>query len=118
MIFTKRTPRSTNRRARRQFRANDGRSSRGMPEFTRRLNRPQMADLWSLTRQIGYAEPANGVAPINGRSVQPDADGVAYVITLTGDDDRWQFRTLSASAEAPGCAMPASAGVTLFDTDR
>ncbi len=79
-------------------------SSGGMPDLTRRLTRPQMTEVWSLARQIGYADPARGDEPINLGTVRPEDDEVAYLITFSGDNDRWQFITRSTNLDAPDSA--------------
>ena len=85
--------------------ARDEPGAHWMPDLSRRLTRPQMAGVWSLARQIGYAEPANGDEPINLGTIRPEADEVAYLISFTGDNDRWQFCTRSSSTETDAAAV-------------
>lgn len=72
-----------------------------MPELARRLNRRQVADLWSLAQQIGFADPANGSPTTSLHTLQPESNEVVYVIMFTGMDRRWEFVRRSDATETP-----------------
>lgn len=72
-----------------------------MPELARRLNRRQVADLWSLARQIGFADPDNGSRTSSLHKLKPESNEVVYLIMFTGMDRRWEFVRRSDAAEAP-----------------
>jgi len=87
--------------------ADSSRPDGRMPERTRTLSRRQVAELWSLTRQLGLADPAAGHEPINLDLIQPPAGGVVYLIAVTGHDRRWMFIDAAAAGEAPDPASVA-----------
>lgn len=72
-----------------------------MPELARRLNRRQVADLWSLAKQIGFADPANGSRMTSFRELQPGPNEIVYVIMFKGMDRRWEFVRRSDAGHVP-----------------
>jgi hypothetical protein len=78
----------------------------GLPPLVRRLNRRQVAEVWSFARQSGFADPANGGEPTNISQIAADAGQVVYLIRLTGADRRWEFIRRVAP---PHASDPASA---------
>lgn len=72
-----------------------------LAEQTRILSRRQVAELWSLTRQLGLADPDAGWEPVNFDLIEPPEDGLVYLIGITGDDQRWAFVDAAGAGEAP-----------------
>ncbi len=67
----------------------DERGAGWLPGRTRVLSRRQVAELWSLAQQVGFADPAAGADPVNLSLIQPPPDGLAYLISFVGRGDHW-----------------------------
>lgn len=62
-----------------------------MPDLARRLSRQRVAEVWSLSQQLGFADPVNGDDPTNFMSISPSPNEVVYIIAYTGSNHRWEF---------------------------
>jgi len=71
-----------------------------LPTATRRLSRGQLADVWLLVRQLGYADPADGQVTV----AAPTEPG-ACRLSLTGWDTRWSFASRIGSEYSGDAAM-------------
>jgi hypothetical protein len=60
-----------------------------LPPPRRTLTRRQIAEVWSLARQIGLADPALAGEVANLRLMEPQPGQVVYVAIFTGRGDRW-----------------------------
>jgi hypothetical protein len=67
------------------------RGANWLPGLTRRLNREQMAQVWSLARNLGFADPGRGEPPVNFNLIEPSAGQVTYLAGFTARDQRWAF---------------------------
>lgn len=84
------------------LRSRDG-GAEGMPPFVRRLDRRQVAAVWSEAQQIGFADPGNGTEPSNFSLIEPEGDEIVHLLRFTGGGDGWEFVRRS-SVEAPDAA--------------
>jgi hypothetical protein len=71
-----------------------------LPARIRTLSRRQVAELWSLARQLGFANADLAGPATNLELIEPPADGLAYLIAFAGEGQRWSF-VRSASADEP-----------------
>ncbi|MCZ6834882.1 MAG: hypothetical protein O7G85_03835 [Planctomycetota bacterium] len=62
-----------------------------MPPLVRRLNRRQVAGVWSLAQQLGFADPENGSEPVNFSLIEPGHDEIVDLIRFTAEGRRWEF---------------------------
>ncbi len=63
-----------------------------LPPLTRVLTRKQVADVWSLAKQLGFTDPNNaGGAAINFKMVRPGVDGVTQIVAFRGWGERCTF---------------------------
>lgn len=90
------------------FGTDNERGADWMPRLTRRLTREQVAEIWSLSQQLGFADPENGSVPTNFNLVQPEASEVVYLMAFTGGDTRWEFVRRSDLSEDGSQVDPAS----------
>jgi hypothetical protein len=79
-----------------------------LPPLTRVLDGHEMAELWQLLQQVGYADPAAGVAPFNAKLVEVAAGETYAVSFITGHGERWAH---ADRREAGGPTDPAMAQV-------
>ncbi len=76
-----------------------------LPPLTRVLTRRQLAEIWSLSQQLGFTDPANAqLGAVNFKLVAPPQDGVAYLAAFSGWGERWTFVRTGTLAE-PDPAM-------------
>ena len=71
--------------------ADNERKADWMPDLARRLSRQRVAEIWSLSQQLGFADPVNGDVPTNFMSISPAPTEVVYLIAYTGSNHRWEF---------------------------
>ena len=71
--------------------ADNERKADWMPVLARRLSRERVAEIWSLSQQLGFADPVNGDVPTNFMSISPSSSEVVYLIAYTGSNHRWEF---------------------------
>ena len=71
--------------------ADNERKADWMPDLARRLSRQRVAEIWSLSQQLGFADPVNGDVPTNFMSISPAPTEVVYLIAYTGSNKRWEF---------------------------
>ena len=71
--------------------ADNERKADWMPDLARRLSRQRVAEIWSLSQQLGFADPVNGDVPTNFMSISPAPTEVVYLIAYTGSNQRWEF---------------------------
>ncbi len=71
--------------------ADNERKADWMPDLARRLSRERVAEIWSLSQQLGFADPVNGDVPTNFMSISPASTEVVYLIAYTGSNRRWEF---------------------------
>ncbi len=76
-----------------------------LPPMTRILSRGEVARVWSLAQQIGFADPDAGLPPVNFRLVDPPADEVVYLAGFRAWDRRWHFVRRAAHDDPPDAAM-------------
>lgn len=76
-----------------------------LPGLTRRLTRSQVAQVWALTRQLGFANPEIGEPPVNFNLIESRQGEVAYLLSMTGNDERWMFIRSAPLAEEQDPAM-------------
>ena len=62
-----------------------------LPPLVRQLNRRQVAGVWSLAQQLGFADFDNGSEPVNFSLIQAGPDEIVDLIMFTGDGRRWEF---------------------------
>jgi hypothetical protein len=72
-----------------------------LPARVRTLTRGQVAGLWSLTGQLGLADPDANLPPLNFDLIEAPEDGVVYLIGIMGDGRRWAFVDAAGAGEAP-----------------
>lgn len=63
----------------------------GLPPRRRVLDRRQVADLWALAQQLGLADPAQAMGPVNPRLLEVEPGQLVYLAILTGRQQRWAF---------------------------
>ncbi len=83
--------------------ADNERKADWMPDLARRLSRERVAEIWSLSQQLGFADPVNGDVPTNFMSISPASSEVVYLIAYTGSNHRWEFvrRTEPGNVDDP-----------------
>ncbi len=83
--------------------ADNERKADWMPDLARRLSRERVAEIWSLSQQLGFADPVNGDVPTNFMSISPSSNEVVYLIAYTGSNHRWEFvrRTEPGNSDDP-----------------
>ena len=90
------------------YQGDDAEHSKGadwLPPLTRVLTRRQVAEVWELSQQLGFTDPANANGATNFKLVPPPDDGhVTYLATFRGWGRRWTFTRASAEAQ-PDAAM-------------
>lgn len=64
----------------------------GLPPLRRVLDASQSAGVWSLARQLGLADPANGTDPVDHNVLVAPPDHVVCVAVLRAGGKRWAFR--------------------------
>jgi hypothetical protein len=62
-----------------------------LPPPVRTLSRAQVAEIWSLARQLGFADPASGAAPTNFRLVKTPSQEALFLLRFSGMERRWDF---------------------------
>lgn len=62
-----------------------------LPDVVRTLNRQQVAEVWSLARQLGLTDAARGDQRVNFDLVKAASDQIVYLAAFTGDDEAWAF---------------------------
>lgn len=73
-----------------------------LPPLVRRLNTRQIAETWSLLRQLGFAAPQSADTYINPRLIDYPAQGARYVLNLRAGHERWMYhRDVEPNAENP-----------------
>lgn len=75
-----------------------------LPPWSRRLSREQVAELWRLTKQLGFDDPAAGDAIGNIDQVTCGPDEIVHILALTGDGRRWLFVRRTPSDQEPDAA--------------
>ena len=81
--------------------ADNTRGSDSFPALARRLNRRQVAEIWSLAHRIGFADADQGLGPSNFDLIEPQPEEIVYLVMLTGSKRRWGFIRHSADIEHP-----------------
>jgi hypothetical protein len=76
-----------------------------LPGLTRTLSRDQLAGLWGLALQVGLADPARGVPPIDVSRARPAHDRLIYILSFAAHDRRWMFIESPGPGAAPDPAM-------------
>lgn len=66
-------------------------AAQGLPPRRRVLDLPEVARLWLLAGQLGLADPAGAMAPVNPRLLEVRPGQVAYLAILTGRGRRWAY---------------------------
>jgi hypothetical protein len=72
-----------------------------LPPRTRVLDRAEVAGLWSMALQLGFADPAAGEPPVNLDLVAPPPGGILYATVLVANGGRWMFLRESAAGAEP-----------------
>ena len=80
-----------------------------LPPRTRTLDRRQVAEVWSLANQLGFADRAAADPPLDLGRIDPPRGGIVYVMVFTGNGERWTFVRAAGADEAPD---PASVDFT------
>ena len=62
-----------------------------LPPAVRTLSRAQVAEIWSLARQLGFADADAGAAPTNFRLVAPPQNEALFLLRLSSHERRWDF---------------------------
>ncbi len=71
------------------------------------LSRRDLAELWALARRLGLTNPARAEAPFNFNLIEAPPDHVVYLVSFTGDGDRWSFRkTIDLNRSVEGDLTP------------
>jgi hypothetical protein len=76
-----------------------------MPPPVRVLTRAQVAEVWSLARQLGFADANAGDAPSNFRLVDPPQNEALYLMRLSSHERRWDFIQRMPVEQVPQSAM-------------
>lgn len=76
-----------------------------LPPLTRILSRRQVAEVWSVARQLGFTDPQAGQPPTNFDLVAAQPGSISYVAAFTGWGERWQFVRRAPVAEPADPAM-------------
>lgn len=80
-----------------------------LPPWSRRLSREQVAELWGLTRQLGFDDPAAGDDVGNLDQVICGPDEIVHILALTGAGRRWLFVRRTPGDQKPDAATTAIA---------
>jgi hypothetical protein len=72
-----------------------------LPPRRRELDRRQIAEVWSLLRQIGLADPEAAAPSTNLALIEPPRDGIVYALAVTGSGERWTYIRASLADEPP-----------------
>ncbi len=75
-----------------------------LPDVVRTLTRQQVAEVWSLSRQLGLTDAARGDDRVNFNLITAQPEQVVYLAAFTGDDEAWAFVRRSP-AKAPDAAL-------------
>lgn len=92
-----------------------------LPPVTRTLSHLQMAELWALASQLGFADPARGSEAFNFRLVKPGPDEVVTMVGFCGNGRRWCFirRQQVGQPEDPAMAqLVRQLAILAWGTDR
>jgi hypothetical protein len=76
-----------------------------IPPLIRRLNRRQVAGVWSLAQQLGFADPDNGSEPTNFTLIHPEPGEIVDLIRISGQGRRWEFVRTSSFNEPDPASM-------------
>ena len=76
-----------------------------LPPRARTLSREQVADVWALARELGLTNPAFAEPPVNFKLVEPAPNDIMYVVSITGDGDRWSYIRSFRLDEEPDPAL-------------
>lgn len=77
-----------------------------LPDGVRLLTRRQMAETWTLVRELGLADPQSATPPSNPLFLTPAPEELLYLLTISGDSRRWmETKAVSDDAGAPPTAM-------------
>jgi hypothetical protein len=74
----------------------DGDPKRGLPPRRRVLSMTDVAELWTLLREEGLADPQRGTPPESLRLIEPFSQELTAVAVITGLDRSWMFRDSAA----------------------
>lgn len=80
--------------------------ARWLPERTRTLSREQVAQVWSLTQQMGFVDPVRGNENINLYLIDPSPGDVTYLLATTANDNRMTY------VQSKGIGEPGDPAVT------
>lgn len=90
------------------------------PPLVRRLTNQQIAETWSLLRQLGFGDPAAGDQYTNPKLINAPETGARYILEIHADDRVWMIRR-DAQNETDHPAMQHLAnylsGLAWLDTD-
>lgn len=76
-----------------------------VPGLTRRLDRDQMAQLYTLARQLNLSDPDRSDEFINPKLIQPRREEMIYQLTMTAGDERWMFLRRHHAEDEPDPAV-------------
>lgn len=77
-----------------------------LPPLTRMLTRAQMAEVWSLAQQAGFADPSTADETINFKLVTAAPNEIVYLAGVSASGDRWNYIRRGPADQ------PSDAGIT------
>lgn len=88
------------------FAADEGLDANDLPGVTRALDAVHMARLWSMLRELGFAERDSSITIENPQTIEAAADEIVYVVSIVADDNRWmQVQRFRSGDVPPGDTM-------------
>jgi hypothetical protein len=79
---------------------------RKLPPQRRDLDHGEVAGLWSLVEQLGYADPSRGTAAVNAKLLDPAPGETISQCVITGKGQRWAFVSREGPDREPDPALP------------
>jgi hypothetical protein len=87
--------------------ADPNRGTDWLPPWSQRLSREQVAELWDLTRQLGFDDPAASDDIGNIDQVTCGPDEIVHIVALTGNEQRWLYVRQTPGNQEPDAATTA-----------